>query len=623
VGNHRGVSREELKQGTVVTVTVLLALGLIAAWSVLIPGFMSWDDIVMAVIGSLRLTGPVAAAFAAWVAVRKHRAGRGRAMTPWRAVKAPLAILMVVTGSFGTTVLVLGLRAGLGEQPGRLVPSGLAMCVASLTLYVVVGWIVGWLLPVIATPAIAGLGTYVLFTWLAGNFTWADRLAPATREPYDLFEGMSATAFTDQTLWLVGLSTALLLGWVALVTGRTLALAAAVVAVLAAGAGAARLVTEPQTVAASERLVYSCQEWPITVCVHPTMRGGLTELVSTFTTIAARLAGTPAAFKRVEQHARGDEDTADPGVAFIHVDDLGDGYADRAATEFLDHLARPCPGMIAAGYRAIVIAWLRNEPLPAGPIPEHRYAAVWFSELTETQRRDWLRMFYSDFVSCGLQSRHFGGGARPADPNMTGYPVNAGRDYAPVYPVNPSPTYPPTAAAVPTHSPTGAAPAPAVPPSPGPGTVPGPSAGPVTGPVPGQTPGAGGGAGQGSGQDPGADPGAVPGSGSSPGPGAAPAGPGGSSSGQDSGRGHGFRDGSGSSDPPSDGQRSGSSRSGSRFEPGPGVGGESHPGGAGQDSRRGTDFRPGQERLPGDRTATPSGSWQDLEAVPGLHDFRS
>ncbi|GII56371.1 hypothetical protein Pth03_47600 [Planotetraspora thailandica] len=570
--------------------TVLLALGLIAAWSVLIPGFMSWDDIVMAVIGSLRLTGPVAAAFAAWVAVCKHRAGRGRAMTPWRAVKAPLAILLVVTGSFGTTVLVLGLRAGLGEQPGRMVPSGLAMCVASLTLYVVVGWIVGWLLPVIATPAVAGLGTYVLFTWLAGNFRWADRLAPATREPYNLFEGMSATAFTDQTLWLVGLSTALLLGWVALVTGRTLALAAAVIAVLAAGTGAARLVTEPQTVAATERLVYSCQEWPITVCVHPTMRGGLTELVSTFTTIAARLAGTPAGFKRVEQHSRGDDDTADPGVAFIHVDDLGDGYADRAATEFLDHLARPCPGMIAAGYRAIVIAWLRNEPLPAGPIPEHRYAAVWFSELTETQRRDWLRMFYSDFVSCGLQSRHFGGGVRPAVPKMTGYPVGGEHDYAPVYPVNPSPSYPPTAAPVLTPSPTDVPPAPAVPPGPGPVTTPGQSAGPQS-PEPGQSPGAG------QGQDPGSAPGTAPEASASPGPGAAPTGPG-DPTGRDSHHARGFRD--------------GSWPGGHRIDPG--SGGDSQPA---QDSRRGTDFRPDQERLPPGRTITPPDVRQATGAVPG------
>ncbi|MFD1115415.1 hypothetical protein [Sphaerisporangium aureirubrum] len=72
---HRGVSREELKHSALVAVGTLLALGLLAAWSVLIPGVSAWENIVVAVIGSLRLTGPVAAAFGAWVAVRRGARG--------------------------------------------------------------------------------------------------------------------------------------------------------------------------------------------------------------------------------------------------------------------------------------------------------------------------------------------------------------------------------------------------------------------------------------------------------------------------------------------------------------------------------------------------------------------
>ncbi len=416
---------------------MLFVLALVAAWSVLIPGFMDWDDIVAAVIGSLRLTGPLGAAFAAWVALRRRRAEKGRVLTPWRAARAPLSIIAVVTGSFGATVLLLGLRAALTGQGGPLLPGGLAMSVAGLGLYVVVGWILGWLVPVVVVPLIAGAGTFGLFTWLATGPNWGDRLAPATGEPYDLLSGVSETAYADQTLWLLGLSTALLLGWVALVTRRTLALAAAVIAVLAAGTGAARLVTVPRTITVSERLV--CQEWPISVCVHPALRGGLAELASVFTRLAIKLDGTPAAFKRVEQRAYGEEDPAGRGVVVVHIDDLGSGYAQQAATEFLDRLARPCPGTVAAGYRAIVVAWLRDVSLPSGPLREHHEAAIWFSELSDGQRRDWLRMFYSDFVSCGLQAKHFGGGTRPADPVASGYPVNPTPAYAPGYPVEPSP----------------------------------------------------------------------------------------------------------------------------------------------------------------------------------------
>jgi len=443
VGDHRGVSREELKHGAVVALTVLLALGLVAAWSVLIPGFVNWDDIVLAVIGSLRLTGPVAAAFAAWVAVGRRAAWRGQTPTPWRAVKAPLAILAIVIGAFGGAVLVLGLRVMDGTT-GRLLPGGLTMCVAGLALYVVVGWTVGWLVPLVIAPAIAGAGTFALFSWLATGWAWSDRLTPTAREPYDLFKGIDEAALADQTLWLLGLSAALLLGWVALVTRKVLAVAAAGVAVLAAGAGAARLVAEPRTITASERMAHTCQEWPITVCVHPAMRGRLAELASVFTTLAARLADTPAAFRRVEQRPVSERGDTPPGVVVIHADELGPGYAERTADEFLNRLIRPCRGRAAAGYRNIVVAWLRDRPLPAGPLPEHRYAAVWFSQLTEAQRRTWLGMYYSDFVACTLQARHFGGGARSADPYLADHPAHPSPPHTPAYPVDPAPGYPPS-----------------------------------------------------------------------------------------------------------------------------------------------------------------------------------
>ncbi|WP_214106529.1 hypothetical protein [Acrocarpospora catenulata] len=430
---HRGVSRAELTQSAVITVTVLLVLGLVAAWTVLIPGVMVWDNVTVAVIGSLRLTGPVAAAFAAWVAVRKRRAARRRsarpgtgpvmAPTPWRTLKAPLAILAVVVGSFGATVLIFAVRAVLSEQAGRLLPSALAMGAAGLALYVVLGWILGWLAPFAITPLVAGVGAYALFTWLGDGSGWADRLAPVTPQPYDLFQGLSSGAFADQTLWLLGLSAALLLGWAALVSRHMLTMVAAVIAVLAAGFGASRLLSEPATTAAGEQVVYSCQEWPITVCVHPGMRDGLAELGTTFTGLAARLSGTPAAFQRVEQRSRLTAAQAPRGVVPIHVDDLDAGYADRAAAEFVDRISKPCTEPVAAGYRAIVAAWVRGEPLPAGQLAEHQYASAWFSALSEEQRREWLRMFYSDFANCRLAASHFGGGVPAPSPGPAPFPL--------------------------------------------------------------------------------------------------------------------------------------------------------------------------------------------------------
>ncbi|GAA4218702.1 hypothetical protein FHR32_004539 [Streptosporangium album] len=455
VRERRGVSREELQQSALVAVAILLVLGVFAAWSVLIPGVSAWENVIVAVIGSLRLTGPVAAAFAAWVAVRRRRGTGGQSLTTWQAVRAPLAILVVVGGSFVATLLVLAIRTMLTEQAGRLLPSGLVMGMAGLALYVAIGWVTGWLLPWTITPMLAGLGCYGLFTWLVQGTTWADRLAPATREPYDPFRGLSATALTDQTLWLLGLSAALLLGWAAMVTRQALVLAAALLAVLAAGTGVARLLGEPQTISA-QRVVYSCQEWPIMVCVHPGMRPGLPELGSAFVKIASRLAGTPGEFSRLEQHPRSGEVSLPAGAALIHVDDLAAGFADEAADEFVESLAQRCDGTPAGGYRDIVVAWLLGKPLPGGPLPEHQYAAAWFSGLTDAQRRDWLRLYYSDFATCRLQSSHFGGQVeQPGQTVQHGQKQPAGQNtlYPQVYPSYQAPAPAPSVTSVPPSAP--------------------------------------------------------------------------------------------------------------------------------------------------------------------------
>lgn len=113
----------------------------------------------------------------------------------------------------------------------------------------------------------------------------------------------------------------------------------------------------------------------------------------------------------MEQHPRHDNAPVAAGVIAIHVDDLAAGFAEKAADEFVEGLAARCDATPASGYRDIVAAWLRGEPLPGGPLPEHRYAAAWFSGLTDVQRRDWLRLYYADFTGCRLQSTHFGGQA--------------------------------------------------------------------------------------------------------------------------------------------------------------------------------------------------------------------
>ncbi|NUS07051.1 MAG: hypothetical protein HOV97_31340, partial [Nonomuraea sp.] len=126
----------------------------------------------------------------------------------------------------------------------------------------------------------------------------------------------------------------------------------------------------------------------------------------------------------------------------IHLPDLSAGFAEEAAYEYIDTLAARCPGKPADGYREIVMAWLRGEPLPGGPMPEHQYAASWFSGLDEHQRREWLRMFFSDFQACRLSSTHFGGG--PSRTPVETAPARPTPETSHVYPVYPDPGTPGT-----------------------------------------------------------------------------------------------------------------------------------------------------------------------------------
>lgn len=429
---HRGVTREELNQSAAVAVAVLLGIGLVTAWNVLIPGVAAWENTVVAVVGSLRHTGPAAAAFAAWVALRVRRARRRRAPAPgpWRALRVPLAVLAVVVCAFGATVVVLALRGAVSEHAGRMPPSGLLAGVAGLAFFVALGWVAGWAVPRGITPVAVLAAGYAISHWAAHGPRWAERLGPSIREPYDLFGALDPELFTGQALWLAGAGAALLLGWAAVVSRRVLPAVAAIAALVAAGVGVARLLTPPARAQAAGPVAYACQEWPITVCVHPGMRAGLDELSARFIGLASRVAGTPAEFWRVEQHSRRGRPELPAGVVAVHVDDLRPGFADRAVAEFTEGLAPRCAEP-ANGYREIVLGWLRGGPIPAGPLPEHRRAAAWFSGLTEAQRRGWLQMFYTDLVRCELGGNHFADVTPPS-----GQATPATYD---VYPVNPSP----------------------------------------------------------------------------------------------------------------------------------------------------------------------------------------
>ncbi|MFC7729918.1 hypothetical protein [Actinomadura keratinilytica] len=257
-----------------------------------------------------------------------------------------------------------------------------------------------------------------------------------------MFTGLRTRVLADQTLWSLGLIAALVLAYVGWATRRA-AVAVPVAAALALTAvGTAGLRSSHGQAAAPAPVALACREWPLTVCVHPALRDALPALSNAATPLAARLAGTPSAFNRVEQRPEREPARVAGGVAVVHLRDLSPGFEARAVRQIQDALVdgRACAASLdpaAAEYRALVDAWLLGREAPA---ISDRAAARRFRAWREETRRAWLRRHYTDYRHCALGPGHF----RPssARPGLTRRGLTrrglTRRDFARPYQTRPS-----------------------------------------------------------------------------------------------------------------------------------------------------------------------------------------
>jgi hypothetical protein len=408
-----------------VSIPVLVLVGIAAAWPTLLPGVAYWDNAVAALGASVRVLGPAAAALGGWVAVREHQLDYLRGLTTRSPAVGPLLDLLLLTGvtlfAYGIVGTIVLVQTALGEQAGRLHPLGLLTGAASLTLHVVVGFLIGRLVdggppaaawrgqvPVTLVALLAGGGTW-LWTALRGGTSWWSLLPPAAVDRVELYAGVRPGLFADQMLWSLGLATAMVVSYVWSLDRRA-ALAIPIMAGLAVTVAATvRIHSYGGAAAAPAPTAHVCRYWPLTVCVHPALRAALPDLEAAVTPLAARLNGTPAAFTEVEQRPAGQPAGIHGGVAGVHLPDMSPGYQLRVARELRATLtdARACaaPGRAhGAAYTALVNAWLLDEEPPAVP---DAVAARRFARWSEGTRHLWLRANYASYRRCGLSPSAF------------------------------------------------------------------------------------------------------------------------------------------------------------------------------------------------------------------------
>lgn len=399
-------------------IPVFAAIGLATAWHAQRPGVAYWDATVIALISSVRLLGPLAAALAALVAVREHRLDYLRGLTPRSSALGPLLDLLLLTvvtlAAYGVVTLVVVTQSLLREESGRPRPLGIAAGAAALTLHVVVGYLAGRLLrhPV-AVPVTAAV-TALWATLREAGSAWC-LLPPSAIGHIELFSGLRGRVLADQTLWSFGLAAALVLGYVLAVTRRALLVLPLAAALCATAVGTLRLHSAESTIFMPAPADQVCRQWPLTICVHPALRDALPDLQDALMPLAVRLSGTPAGFERVEQYSSGGQgmeawrDGDRPGVIRIQLTDLSPGFERRATAGLRGRLVseRDCADprrAQSAGYSALVTAWLFDEEPP--PLADAETAGR-FSAWSENRRRSWLRTHFTDYHRCALNAEDF------------------------------------------------------------------------------------------------------------------------------------------------------------------------------------------------------------------------
>ncbi|MFF4240381.1 hypothetical protein ACFYYL_31280 [Actinomadura geliboluensis] len=399
-----------------VAVPVLTLVGTAAALPALRPSAAYWDNTVVALVNAVRFLGPVAAALAAWAAVRERPLDYLRDLTARSPATGVLFdLLLLSSAALVSYAAIAGLAAAVTlarDGAGHPQPLGVAAGAGALVLHVVVGYLTGRVVPHRATAPLAFGATAMWAALRIPGVSWWSLLPPAAFPRIDLFTTLRPRVFADQVAWTAGLTAALILGYVLWATRRFLLVLPLAAALAATGTATLGLHDSGGAAVRAADAEPLCREWPLVVCVHPALQNALPRLTEEMVPLAARLNGTPGAFTAVRQRPGWAPVEVTGGTAFVHLDEgLSPGYAARAARQISHALKDPsmCAAASPGGYRALVDAWLLGDDPPS--INDTR-AARRFASWSEQWRRAWLRHHFTEYRNCALGPDDF----RPTRP---------------------------------------------------------------------------------------------------------------------------------------------------------------------------------------------------------------
>ncbi|GAA2597399.1 hypothetical protein SMC26_00215 [Actinomadura fulvescens] len=404
---------EARRTALLIAVPLLTAVGVVTAWLSLVPGVAYWDNTVVALVNSVRVLGPLAAGLTAWAAVRERRLDYLRDLTSRAPATGALVDMALLSAAallaYGTVTAVVAVDTLLREQAGAAQPMGILAGATALVMHVVIGYLAGRLVPRPATAVVVLAGTWLWAAARGTSTSWWSLLPPAALNEVELFTGLRPWVLAAEVSWSAGLTVTLVLAYVWWVNRRPWTIVPLLAAVSLTALATLGLESSDGRAVSPVPTAPSCREWPLTICVHPALRGALPALMTATTPLAARLNGTPGAFTRIEQRPGTAPAGVSKGVAGVHLDDLSPGYEAQVVRQIRDGLVdrRACAGQrrrAAAEYRAMIDAWLLGTEQPDVSDP---WAARAFGGWTEQQRRAWLRANFAAYHRCALTARAF------------------------------------------------------------------------------------------------------------------------------------------------------------------------------------------------------------------------
>ena len=405
----------------------LVAVGLYAALAQLDDGAV-WSYVTAAVTASALLIGPLAAGVACWSGSRSARRGvahderlaaRGVLAAPAAALAALLSWTMVAYGTVTAVLFIWCATRATWGGPSWLWLGSAALGIAASAC---VGYAIGRAMPWRFTSLGVAIGIFLVDAYFESHSDhWAAVLAPAADRILLPFDEVRRGLLGGQVLWYAGLI-ATALGVVALV-GRagwreTVAILATAVVLL--GAGASVVHTQGSAFATFLPLRWVCRDSAPQVCVHPAFAHALDEVAAGADGVAGRLAATPFAIERVEQHPRGARWAPTPGAVSYGLDSAKPAALRQAMLEIAaGAMNYPTSCFSLPPQREpqlepgrdlvlIVVTWAAG--YPEAPLPgfaQLRSAYDWFTVLPVDRRSTWMTVHASSIQNCTLAAADF------------------------------------------------------------------------------------------------------------------------------------------------------------------------------------------------------------------------